>query len=44
MSQSKLYLIIEGEKYYIEEKLVAKYGLKEGSITPFTKLEIESEK
>ena len=36
----KMYVVVEGEKYYIEEEIMSKYGLKKGEYTPFTGLEM----
>ena len=37
----KLYVVVEGKKCYLEEKIVNKYGLKEGQYTPFSGLVIK---
>jgi len=39
----KLYVVVEGKKRYLEEKIVNKYGLKEGQETPFTRLKIKED-
>lgn len=37
---SKLYVSIQGEKNFIKEFILNKYGIKEDDITAWTKLEI----
>jgi len=39
----RLYLEINGEKHYLDENVVKKNLLREGTITPFTRLEIKGE-
>lgn len=39
----KLYVVVGGEKRYLEEKIVNKYGLKEGQNTPFLGLKIKGD-
>jgi len=39
----KLYVVINGEKHYIDEDVVEKYALYEDYVTPFTRLKIKKD-
>ncbi len=43
-TKSKLFVEIKDKQYYIADKIVEKYGLRKGDITPFTRLEIKEAK
>ncbi len=39
----KLYVVIDGEKQFIDPEIIKKYQLKPGEITPFTQLQLQTD-
>ena len=40
---TKLYIVVGGEKQFIDPEIIKKYQLKPGEITPFTKLLLQTD-